>query len=358
MKKTIIILLSLFLLFSCDNKSKRCYVVAEQLLQDKSDPLRFKNAIAAIRNAPKEEYKKYNTEINAITKKIMADYTLTEKEKFLEEYGKTKVAFVERSSNLFIMNLDGTEKEQLTSGLLDGKRLFIKNIRWSPDGKYIVFNHALDNSNIVLVNVETKEVSWLTKLDKDSWPTWSPDSQKVLFFRETGNQIISIDINTKKETVLYAPREYPGICPFYLPNGKDIAFNRLFQLQVLREGETEPEILINPGSMKNKANLSSALATGTFEYGCSSNTGQYILTNGYGPYIFKLDGTLVAKTIGSYGTWSYDDKYIMFNTSDDNGNQSYSVSPLFQDPDMLYLEIPLGLGYYAAWCPQPPLDSE
>ncbi|MBN2626239.1 MAG: hypothetical protein JXA95_06195 [Spirochaetales bacterium] len=137
--------------------------------------------------------------------------------------------------------------------------------------------------------------------------------------------VISIDIETKKETVLYHDWEYPALSPFYLPNGEDIAFNRNLQLQVLRKGESIPEPLIGTRSAKDEITLGGVLSVGSYENGCTSN-----------------------------GTWSYDDEYIMYDTSDGHGNQAYAVTPLFEDPQKITTVIFLGLGGKAAWCPLPP----
>ncbi|MBN2626238.1 MAG: hypothetical protein JXA95_06190 [Spirochaetales bacterium] len=126
-------------------KSKLSYVVTEKILLDENDPYRFKHARDVIMNASRDEYNKHYIEMDEMRERIEAEYTQIEKEAFLAKYGKTKVAFTEKSCYLFIMNLDGTEKEQPTSFSFDGEDLFLKFIRWSPDGKYIVCNHALRN---------------------------------------------------------------------------------------------------------------------------------------------------------------------------------------------------------------------
>lgn len=80
--------------------------------------------------------------------------------------------------NIFIINLDGTERNQLTnfkSGTVHPK--------WSPDGKYIVFQSQKDGEKeweIYIMNSDGTNVVQLTKNDTwDQRPRFTPDGTKI-----------------------------------------------------------------------------------------------------------------------------------------------------------------------------------
>jgi len=92
----------------------------------------------------------------------------------------TKIAFVSYKksfqSEIFLINPDGTEREQLT---------FMEHYAytpiWSSDGKYIVFSRGMQKgSEIYRMNSDGTDIIRLTK--NSSWdlrPKFSPDSTKI-----------------------------------------------------------------------------------------------------------------------------------------------------------------------------------
>jgi len=95
------------------------------------------------------------------------------------------------TSDLFLMNTDGTEQTLLTRG---------SSATWSPDSKYIAFHASASgtglpirsdpgapttDSAIFVMNVDdggpTNITNSLGKIDQD--PDWSPDGQKIVFTR-------------------------------------------------------------------------------------------------------------------------------------------------------------------------------
>ncbi|HEX7150152.1 MAG TPA: S9 family peptidase [Thermoanaerobaculia bacterium] len=78
-----------------------------------------------------------------------------------------------RTTTLWVMNADGSEQRQLTSGEHDG------NGRFSPDGRTLLF---LRDGNIFLLPLRGGEARQLTTISTGvSDPVWSPDSKWIAF---------------------------------------------------------------------------------------------------------------------------------------------------------------------------------
>ena len=84
---------------------------------------------------------------------------------------------------LFIMNADGTDQQQLTHNG-DGDRN--GDPTWSPDGRYLAFksNRNSKRSNIFVMELESRAVKQLTGIEEESSstsPDWSPDGKEILY---------------------------------------------------------------------------------------------------------------------------------------------------------------------------------
>jgi TolB protein len=89
---------------------------------------------------------------------------------------------------IFRMNLDGSDAQQLTSG--EGEAT---NPAWHPDGKLIAFSwtHGFDigNFNIFLMDVATHAVSQLTHgAGRNENPSWGPDGYHLVFSAKRGSK--------------------------------------------------------------------------------------------------------------------------------------------------------------------------
>ncbi len=100
-----------------------------------------------------------------------------------------RVVFIKHSSEydwpIFVVNLDGNNPQQLSTGHLDHFPA------WSPDGKQIVFSR---DGNLWRMDVSTEDGSYsnLVQLTSDpkevvTSPRWSPDGQKIVYSSQLGN---------------------------------------------------------------------------------------------------------------------------------------------------------------------------
>ena len=92
----------------------------------------------------------------------------------------TKIVFASyenrQQSEIYIINPDGTEREQLTT-----IGHFVNDPSWSPDGKYIVFVKGIQNgTDIFRMNSDGTDIIRLTKNSTyDVRPKFSPDSTQI-----------------------------------------------------------------------------------------------------------------------------------------------------------------------------------
>ena len=126
----------------------------------------------------------------------------------------TQVAFtrfmdkdrIQTSSEVFIINADGTAPQQLThNNIADGYP------SWSPDGHHIAFkSRPGGKSNVFVIEVESQTITQLTGIDEDevgsTAPDWSPDGTQIVFERFIR---IKNGINPKTIYVMSADGQHP-----------------------------------------------------------------------------------------------------------------------------------------------------
>ncbi len=126
--------------------------------------------------------------------------------------------------DIYRTRLDDLETELVYS---DGRRN--SHIRYSPDGRYIVFTSgsSLRDANtweIVLLDTQTETIKFLTENDtRDASPSFSPDGERILFITTIGDDtaVASMNIEGSERRILYdgAGNEWAAS---YSPDGKFI----------------------------------------------------------------------------------------------------------------------------------------
>jgi Tol biopolymer transport system component len=128
--------------------------------------------------------------------------------------------------DIFIMNVDGTNLLNLTTGRFDertGSPMNDANPAWSPDGKRLAFN---SNGDIFVI---ASDGNGLVQLTNDpSWeglPSWSPNGSQIAFNSERGGNpdiyLINADGSGLKRLT-----DNPGAdgSPLWSPDGSKIVF--------------------------------------------------------------------------------------------------------------------------------------
>lgn len=131
----------------------------------------------------------------------------------------TRIAFVSESNDIMVMNADGSDVTRLTEGL------YAVEPSWSADGSKILFGSSGMPPHIQLMNLDGTDVE---QLARGISPNWSRDGSKIAFALSgpDGSNIWVINADGSSVTNL---TERPGYAlqPSWSPDGWKIAFSGL-----------------------------------------------------------------------------------------------------------------------------------
>ena len=127
------------------------------------------------------------------------------------------------SLHLFVMRLDGSEAQQLsTPGAFDNFEP-----SWSPDGQQIAFNCWRPTAGICVINKDGTDFRRLTNdavWDRYEWaPQWSPDGNRIAFYTRTqANPTTGVAVMAADGTGV--TRLSDGISPRWSADGTELIF--------------------------------------------------------------------------------------------------------------------------------------
>ncbi len=218
--------------------------------------------------------------------------------------GKGMIAFTamdadnQRSSSIFLMNVDGSELQALPNSGGNGSGWAPA---WSPDGNWIVYIiHQSDNNwPLYVIAADGSNRQLLLSGDLCHFPAWSPDGTQITFSRNGNIWMGSVTID-----------------------GTPVSISDLRQLTFLEQQD---------------ASLSSWSPDGTqivfaSQMGDPHGTSSYYDPNSGEIYLINSDGTgLVNLTDDGFEDnapdWSPDGSRIVFTSARDGDYEIYSMDP-------------------------------
>lgn len=156
-------------------------------------------------------------------------------------------------SVIYTINPDGTGEERIT----DDKHEYI-HPNWSADSSKIIYCSdddlkppAKNASEIFSIDLKTKQVTTLIAGGTNTYPSWSPDGQKIVFRRMLGEMNSEVFVANGDGSDPRNLSNHPAFdgWPAWSPDGKRIAFgsnrNANYQIFIMNADGTEPRLLAN-----------------------------------------------------------------------------------------------------------------
>ena len=212
---------------------------------------------------------------------------------------------------------------------------------WSPDSRYLVFNHYQadrEDVDVVRLDVETGAMQNLTA-DFPGWDSdaqWSPTTDQIVFVSDRRGDGIGydniwvMDGDDSNLQPLTNSDAWENQGPAWSPDGKEVAFFRLSLISLATSGGGPEGLwIVNLESGKERLALRLDEVPGTLDAPAWSPDGKYIVyQSGVDPerdlYILSLeDGETwqISDLPGDEArvSWSPDSNYVMFTNLQSEG---------------------------------------
>ena len=135
-----------------------------------------------------------------------------------------------QENQIWILEVETGEMEVMTQVPHLGWPYSFRGISWSPNGKQLAFSLSRPGwlEHLYLLDVETKEIEILTELNKDFYPVWNPQGDRILFLRWNWefDTFCTIDIETREIEPLFDVDKATGYWSDWSPEGDYIAYSR------------------------------------------------------------------------------------------------------------------------------------
>ena len=178
----------------------------------------------------------------------------------------TKIVYVAHYNsiaNLYTMNVDGSDKEQITSYTYDTQ---ILNPHYSPDGDHIVFSMADKDANldIYIKNLQNNTIERITTNPAaDYGPVWHPDGKYISYTSHSGStpNIHTINIDDKVEKQITDVGDAVWAAQ-WSPHGNTVTARTLADLDTVRLVKVDPHREITTKKLLIRDHYSSWKTTG------------------------------------------------------------------------------------------------
>lgn len=146
-------------------------------------------------------------------------------------------------NDLYVMSDNGSGRRRLTHNITAKDTA----PRWSPDGKRIAFIRYMDkekmhSSELFIMNADGTDPQRLTHNNSsEAYPSWSPDGQHIAFrsSRSGDREVYIIEVATRAVTQLTFAEDHQGsTAPDWSPDGRQITFERFFRVRAGFGGKT------------------------------------------------------------------------------------------------------------------------
>ena len=169
---------------------------------------------------------------------------------------RRKIAYVaekDGDESIYTINADGTGEQRITT---DHGRYIHPN--WSADSSKIIYCSDDDlhppkknDSQIYSIELKTREVKALITVGTSTYPSWSPDGQKIVFRRmigEMNSEVFVANSDGSGERNLTSHPAFDG-WPAWSPDGSQIAFasnrNANYQIFIMNADGSGVHLLAN-----------------------------------------------------------------------------------------------------------------